>query len=110
MKEQGDAEQEEALDDDLPQLADGEQYLDFGHFKTVENTKESWDVDIEAAESEAKDVETVETKDEDNSNEEPAMEARTEDKPGEKKWNKEELIKESRRFNIDLTPKLPYAR
>jgi len=103
----------------LPELGDGEEYLDLGNFKTVDNTQETWDIDNQENEDvpdekDAGDKTEATEKDltahsEDGAQESPVESKQEESKP-EKKWSKEELLKESRRFNIDLTPRLLYAR
>ena len=103
----------------LPELGDGKEYLDLGHFKTVDNIQETWDIDNQAEEDgpAKKDAgDNIDATDKDLSEhsgaaaEESPEESRQEESKPEKKWSKDELLKESRRFNIDLTPRLLYAR
>jgi len=103
----------------LPELGDGEEYLDLGHFKTVDNIQETWDIDNQEEEDDPakKDAgDNMDATDKDLSEhseaaaEESPEESRQEESKPEKKWSKDELLKESRRFNIDLTPRLLYAR
>ena len=116
--EKKDTDQETNLE-----LEEGEELVAFGENKTIVNVKENWYCDkIEAkevADSADKDESTADGKEqpivaeEDNNiNTNQTLETRSQAdikdaKPG---WNRETLLSQSRKFNLDLTPRLLFAR
>ncbi|XP_023339361.1 rab proteins geranylgeranyltransferase component A-like [Eurytemora carolleeae] len=103
---------------DLPELGKGEEYLNLGSFKTVENLRQTWFVETSSLGNEKptnpdlnlnpSDPETSESLSPKAETSESSLKANPSKES--KVWSKETLLKESRRFNIDLTPRLLYAR
>ena len=82
-------------------LEDGEELLVLTNRRTVSDVKEFWSCDTKVIDTEDGAVE-----------EEPgaAQETVAEQPEQETKWSKEEILKQSRKFNIDLTPRLLFSR
>lgn len=103
-----------AIRDTKPDLEDGETFLKASdQYSTVENIEETWyisnDADLPVLSS--KDTQTDGTGDSaSNDGAEKTDEDSTEKKEIVKHWSIDRIKKEYRRFNIDLAPKLLFAR
>ena len=89
-----------------PVLGDGEEFIPLGSNRTIKDIKQAWHTNknAENKDSENPQSESVEIP---QNVEVSTGEAKPEDK---NVWSKERLMKETRRFNLDLTPRLLYAR
>ena len=74
-------------EDDSPAEKDGETLVSLISMKTIENLKQTW-----------------------NSEQKQEGEDTTEGEDQMKQWTREEILKQSRKFNIDLSPRLLYSR
>ncbi|XP_034936778.1 rab proteins geranylgeranyltransferase component A 1 [Chelonus insularis] len=96
------------------EVEEGEKFLKASNqYSTVENIEETWfiinDADLPALSS--KDTQTESTAESEATDAaEKADDEKSENKDGVKHWTIDRIKKEYRRFNIDLAPKLLFAR
>jgi len=101
-------------------LEDKEELVNFGRKKTIVNVQEKWfcDVDKDVPESPIKDASSTESADQPSCAKDDINTDGTKDTESDQAsvidikplWLKETLISQSRKFNLDLTPRLLFAR
>ncbi|XP_012273654.1 rab proteins geranylgeranyltransferase component A 1 [Orussus abietinus] len=100
--------------DVVPELAEGETFLRASNqYSTVENIEEDWYIcnDVDLPELTSKDTQTDGSGDvAGGENGEKSDKDKAEKKEQVKLWSIDRIKKEYRRFNIDLAPKLLFAR
>ena len=99
----GEVQEDNAGDDHVSdgsvQLDEGESLMELSNHKTIDNIKQFWASDTEDAKlEEAPGNET---------NEDPVPPPPSQP---QQQWTKDEMMKHSRKFNIDLTPRLLFSR
>lgn len=103
---------EESKESD-PNVEGGENFLKASNqYSTVENIEETWYIvnDADLPERSSKDTQTEGSGDAPAEGDEKCDEDKVEKKEIVKHWSTDRIKKEYRRFNIDLAPKLLYAR
>jgi len=85
------------------ELEEGEELLSFANSKTIVNVRENWYCDSEKPMpiDDNPDKTTTETQD---------TTEQSVDEDNKLEWNRETLMAQSRKFNLDLTPRLLFAR
>jgi len=97
----GEEEEEIMREGETVELEEGEELLSFAKNKTILNVRENWYCDSEKPADDNPDQLTTETQDASD---------QSVDEDNKSEWNRETLMAQSRKFNLDLTPRLLFAR